>query len=133
MANFNFNEIILGGRLTADPELKQTPSGVAVTTVCVAVKRDAEVEGQPDTDFFTVTIWRKQAENVARYLRKGSSIFIIGNLQNRSWMEKDGTKRYKTDIVAHTVKFVDSKEKTEEKAPAAPNFEDVPQDDDLPF
>lgn len=132
MANFNFNEIILGGRLTADPELKQTPNGVPVMTVCVAVQRDVKAEGQPDTDFFTVTIWKKQAENVARYLRKGSSVFIIGNLQNRSWTEKDGAKRYKTDIVAHTVKFVDSKEKSEEK-PETPNFEEIPQDDDLPF
>ena len=137
MANFNLNKVILGGRLTADPELKTTQSGVSVAQFSVAVGRKV-IPGKPqETDFFNVTAWRQTAEFVSRYFRKGSSICIVGTVQNNSWTDKDGQKRYKTDIVADEVMFVDSKGDSV-SAPAfnpanVPHFEEIKQDEDLPF
>lgn len=111
MANFNFNKVILGGRMTADPELKQTPSGVVVTTFTVAVNRrfGGKNEGEAQADFFNVTAWRQTAEFITRYFRKASSICVMGSLQTRSWVDKDGQKRYATEIVADEAYFVDAK------------------------
>ena len=152
MANFNLNKVILGGRLTADPELKQTPSGVSVSTFSVAVNRrfgSKDQASQPQADFFNVTAWRATAEFVSKYFRKGSSICVIGTLQNRSWTDQQGVKHYATDIVADEVTFVDSRsESASSPAPyadaysapsyssdaaAAPKFEELKTDDDLPF
>lgn len=76
MSNFNFNKVILGGRLTADPELKTTPSGISVTTFSVAVARRGSKNNE--SDFFNVTAWRQTAEFVTRYFRKASSICVVG-------------------------------------------------------
>ena len=133
MSNFNFNKVILGGRLTADPELKTTQSGVSVTQFSVAVNRKV-VQGKPqEADFFNVTAWRQTAEFVSRYFKKGSSICIVGTIQNNSWTDKDGQKRYKTDIVADEVMFVDSKGDTSTAPAIIPHFEEVDTDSDLPF
>ena len=155
MANFNLNKVMLGGRLTADPELKQTPNGIQVATFTIAVNRRTRSSdnSHPNADFFNVTAWRATAELVARYFRKGSSIFIIGTIQNRSWTDNQGVKRYATDIIADEVNFVDSRSESPvaqnsqpytpdaySAAPAystpvgaAPNFEEIKTDDDLPF
>ena len=155
MANFNLNKVILGGRLTADPELKQTQSGVAVVSFGIAVnRRFAGKDAPQQADFFNVTAWRATAEFVARYFRKGSSICVIGSIQNRTWTDQQGQKRYATDIVADEVQFVDSRAEGNSadnaqhggytpdaystpsfsSAPtSAPNFEEVASDDDLPF
>ena len=153
MANFNFNKVILGGRLTADPELKQTPNGVPVVSFSIAVNRNYRSKDaqQQQADFFNVTAWRATAEFVSRYFRKGSSIFIIGSIQNRTWTDQQGIKRYATDIIADEVQFVDSRGESQGSsqqsytpdayaAPAysnqvgsAPNFEEIKTDDDLPF
>ena len=156
MANFNLNKVILGGRLTADPELKQTQSGIAVVTFRMAVNRrfvsrDASSGQPPEVDFFTVTAWRSTAEFVNRFFKKGSSICVIGSIQNRSWTDQQGQKRYMTDIVAEEVQFVDSRSESSNAqsggyapdaygAPAysspagsAPKFEEIKTDDDLPF
>ena len=111
MANFNLNKVILGGRLTADPELKTTPRGVSVTTFTVAVSwRCSGKEGeQPQTDFINVTAWRKTAEFITRFFRKGSSICVVGSIQTRSWTDQQGQKRFATEIVADEACFVDSK------------------------
>ena len=92
MANFNLNKVILGGRLTADPELKQTPNGTPVVTFSIAVNRrfQSKENAQQQTDFFNVTAWRATAEFVSRYFRKGSSICVIGSLQNRTWTDQQG-------------------------------------------
>ena len=146
---------MLGGRLTADPELKQTPNGIQVATFSIAVNRRTRSadSNQPSADFFNVTAWRATAELVARYFRKGSSIFVIGTIQNRSWTDPQGNKRYATDIVADEIHFVDSRAESQaaqnaqsytpdaySAAPAysspvgaAPNFEEIKADDDLPF
>lgn len=148
MSNFNFNKVILGGRLTADPELKSTPGGVYVTTFTVAVNRRGK--DQP-TDFINVTAWRQTAEFVTRNFRKASGICIVGSIQTRSWTDPQGQKRYATEVVADEAYFVDGKNDqqtatAQQSAPPSayipeqyaqhmtpqPQFEDV-KDDDLPF
>lgn len=111
MANFNLNKVILGGRLTADPELKTTPSGVHVTTFNIAINRKIAKEGEEQqADFFSVTAWRQTAEFITRFFRKGSSICVTGSLENRSWTDQQGQKRYATSINADEAFFVDKKE-----------------------
>ena len=173
MANFNFNKVILGGRLTADPELKTTPSGVAVTSFTIAVNRRFSGKNGEDAqaDFINVTAWRQQAEFITRYFRKASSICVVGSIQTRSWTDNQGNKRYATDVVVDEVMFVDAKSESpaavqnaaaaygqytqpansympedyasygEQSAPAyntgavpaAPRFEEITDDDELPF
>lgn len=153
MANFNYNKITIAGRLTADPELKQTPNGVSVTSFTVAVNRRYSKPGEANSaDFLPVVAWRQQAELIAKYFRKGSSICVSGSLQSRNWTDTQGNKRYSYDIVVEEVYFVDSKSENThapsaadfgEPPPAAPayssqpsepvNFEEIQDDDDLPF
>lgn len=156
----SLNKILLIGRLTADPELKQTPSGVPVVTFTIAVSRRFTKQGeQPQTDFIRVTAWRQQAEFVSRYFHKGKSIFVLGALQNRNWTDQNGQKRYDFEVVADEISFVESKSAEEGYAaanqaallspaepvqssagtaftpPSVPDsaFEDLASDDDLPF
>ena len=139
MANFNLNKVIIGGRLTNEPELKTTQSGISVVTFSVAVNRKVRQGNNQETDFFNVTAWRQTAEFVSRYFHKGSSICIVGALQNSSWQDQNGQKHYRTDIVADEVLFVDSKSESGISSPIPttnapmPNFEEVKTDDDLPF
>ncbi len=109
MANFNFNKVILGGRLTADPELKTTPSGVSVTTFPIAVNRKSNRDGESVPDFFSVTAWRNTAEFVTRFFRRGSHICVVGSIQARSWTDKNGVKHAGVDVIADEAMFVDSK------------------------
>ena len=138
MANFNLNKVIIGGRLTSEPELKTTQSGLSVVSFSVAVNRKTKQGEEQKADFFNVTAWRQTADFVARYFRKGSSICIVGSLQNSTWTDQNNQKHYKTDIVADEVMFVDSKGDNESAQPSlgqqvVPNFEEVPTDSDLPF
>ena len=107
----SFNKVILMGRLTATPELKQTPSNVSVTTFTVAVDRRfaRSGEGQETADFITVVAWRQTAEFVCRYFKKGRPILVCGSIQTRSWTDQQGNKRYVTEVVADEVSFVESK------------------------
>lgn len=111
MSNLNINKAVLGGRLTADPELKTTPSGVVMVSFTIAVSRHfgGKENGETQTDFFRVTAWRQTAEFIARYFRKASSICVVGEIQNRSWMDPNGQKHFVTEIVATEAYFVDSK------------------------
>ena len=139
MANFNLNKAILGGRLTADPELKQTSSGIAHTSFTIAVNRQYRKDDEQAADYITVTAWRQRAEFVTRYFKKGSSICIIGQIQTRTYDDKDGNKHKLTEVIADEVHFVDSKGETfddgepSEYEADAPHFEDVTDDDDMPF
>ena len=138
MANFNLNKVILGGRLTSDVEVKQTPNGVSVCTFSLAVNRKPSKDGQQQTDFFNCTAWRQTAELIGKYFGKGSSICVVGSIQIRSWTDNNGQKRYATDIVVEEVQFVDSKndaQQTESSRPTnyIPDAYRVPQDDSLPF
>lgn len=137
-----FNEVILVGNMVENPELKQTPSGVAVTNFRIAVARDYKKEGQQETDFISVICWRSTAEFVTKYFTKGRAILIRGKLQQRSWTDNDGNKHYTMDVVADEVKFVDKKPdgqavaKAEGEAVpsvAEAEFVDVGPEDDLPF
>ena len=140
MANFNFNKVILGGRLTADVELKQTPSGVSVCSFSIAVNRKTGKDQETKTDFIDCQAWRQTAEFIARYFRKGSSICIVGNIQKRTWKDQQGNNRYATEVIVDEALFVDSKSDSAETYDAptfaksnAPQFEEVNADDDLPF
>ena len=102
------NVVVLIGRLVADPELKYTPSGVAVCTFRIAVDRRFKSEsGERETDFIDIVAWRQQAEFVANYLSKGRLIGVHGRMQTRSWVQQDGQKRWRTEIVAENVQFLD--------------------------
>ena len=104
------NKVILIGNLTRDPELSETPSGVAVCRFSIAVSRDyANSDGTRETDFFNITVWRGRAENCGKYLKKGNKVAVVGSLQNRSYEDKDGIKRNVTDVVANEVEFLTPK------------------------
>ncbi len=139
MANFNFNKVMLGGRMAADPELKQTQSGLPVTSFRVAVNRPKSKDGENAADFIDVTAWRETAEFVCRYFTKGSSIFIEGALNVRTWTDKDGNKRSATEVVASRACFVDSKSDAQPASAylpesyAAPKMEEIDGDEGLPF
>lgn len=136
------NKVILIGRLVRDPELKTTTTGVSVTTFSIAVERNYvnEETGQRDADFINCLSWRKQAENIARYCTKGSQIALEGRLQVRSYDDRDGNRRFVTEVVADNVTFLSSKKKEEveeqqEESNVDFNFEDEIEltEDDLPF
>ena len=101
------NKVILVGNLTRDPELTETPSGVAVCRFVIAVSREyANADGNRETDFFNITVWRVRAENCGKYLKKGNKVAIFGSLQNRSYEDKDGIKRNVTEVIANEVEFL---------------------------
>lgn len=151
MSSLNLNKVVLCGRLTADPELKQTSSGVSVVSFTLAVNRrfqsksaDASQGGQ--ADFINLVAWRQTAEFISKYFKKGSALCVTGSIQTRSWQDQQGQRRYATEVVVEDAMFVDSRN---ESAPtntqdtytapsfstpaAAPNFEELKADDDLPF
>ena len=138
MANFNFNKVFLGGRLTSDPEIKQTPNGKMVCQFSVAVNRKGK--DQP-TDFINCVAWRNTADFIGKYFSKGSSILVVGNIQNRSWQDNNGNKRYATEVIVDEVNFVDSKSDNGAGAIGGGvpygadnvNFEEMTADDSLPF
>ena len=110
------NKVILVGNLTRDPELSETPSGIAVCRFSIAVSRDyANADGNRETDFFNITVWRGRAENCGRYLKKGNKVAIVGSLQNRSYDDKDGNK-------IRSLHFID--EEDEEEAVTEKDEED---------
>ncbi|MBR2295965.1 MAG: single-stranded DNA-binding protein [Clostridia bacterium] len=144
MANFNLNKVILGGRITADLELKQTQSGIATIQFTIAVNRRFQGKGTEDNqsaDFITVRAWRQTAEFISRFFKKGSSICVVGSIQTRNWTDPQGVKHYATDVVADEAYFVDAKGENTPgfgDAPSfqtqpTPKFEEVSGDDDLPF
>ena len=134
------NKVVLIGNLTADPELKQTQSGISVVSFSIAINRRVKKEGQPDADFVSIVAWRKTAEFVGQYFKKGKPILVCGSIQSRSYTDNQGNKRYVTEVVADEVGFVESKSESQSDAsqyvPDAyrqPQFEDVTDDGDLPF
>ncbi len=107
------NKVILIGRLTRDPELKYTATGgVAVTTFTLAVDKSfVNQQGERETDFIPIVTWRKQAELCANYLNKGSLVAVDGRIQVRTYDDKEGQRRWVTEVVADVVRFLDKKEK----------------------
>ena len=135
MANFNLNKVILGGRLTANAELKTTPSGVAVCSFTLAVNRKTAKDKEAQTDFIKCVAWRQTAEFISTYFSKGSSICVIGSIQTRSWTDQNNQKCFATEVIVDEANFVDSKNESTPSAPAnvAPQFEEVSSDEELPF
>ncbi len=157
----SLNKVILIGNLTADPELKQTPSGVSVCSFSIGVsRRFKDASGNTATDFINIVAWRQTAEFISKYFRKGRAICIVGSIQVRNYTDQQGNKRYITEVVADEASFVDSRpdgntspafagmgdDTSRNAAPAygtgapagapvstAPKFEEVSGDDDLPF
>ena len=132
----SLNKVVLIGHMTADAELKQTPSGVSVCSFSIGVNRRYTKAGEtPQSDFIDIVAWRSTAEFIAKYFRKGNAICICGSLQTRSWTAQDGSKRYATEVIADEASFVERRREEEpaygEKA--APAFEELTPDDDLPF
>lgn len=120
MANFNFNKVIIGGRLTADVELRQTATGVPVCSFTVAVNRRFSKDGQQEADFINCQAWRSTAEFIAKYFKKGASICVSGTIQTRSWEDQTGQKRYATEVVADEAYFVDGRNDAERAETASP-------------
>ena len=104
------NKVFLIGRLTRDPELRYTGSNVPVASFSLAVNRNfTNQSGEREADFINIVVWRKQAENVKNYLSQGSQVAIDGRIQTRSYDDKDGNKRYITEVIADNVEFLGSK------------------------
>ncbi|WAA12147.1 single-stranded DNA-binding protein [Fervidibacillus halotolerans] len=104
------NQVTLVGRLVRDPELKITQEGTAVTNVTLAVNRNYKnSQGMIDTDFIQCTLWKRAAENTVQYCRKGSVIGIVGRIQTRNYTNSEGRKVYVTEVIADSVRFLDSK------------------------
>lgn len=144
----DFNKVILIGRLVADPELKTTPNGISVTSFRIAVNRRVSKDATPVADFFDIVAWRNTAEFVSKFFTKGRQILICGQLQARSWEDKEGQKRRTVEVVADEAHFVDSKNVSGGGAPSggnnmpsqysstyedSPKFEEVSTEDDFPF
>lgn len=142
------NRVILVGRLTKDPEYRQTPNGVSVATFTLAVNRSfTNSQGEREADFINVVVFRKQAENVNKYLSKGSLAGVDGRIQSRSYENKEGRRVFVTEVVADSIQFIDSKGSNQQnnqsqqqrgQAPAGNNpFANDNNanidDDDLPF
>lgn len=127
------NKVILIGNLTKDPELATTNSGISVCRFTLAVSRAySNSEGERETDFLNIVVWRGKAENCNKYLKKGSKCAVIGNVQTRSYDAQDGSKRYVTEIVAEDVEFISTKQGGAEERKEVSNLEPV-DDDSLPF
>lgn len=136
------NHIVLMGRLTRDPELRQTGSGISVASFTIAVDRDYTAQGaEKETDFVDIVAWRGTADFVSKYFAKGRMAVVSGRLQIRNWQDKEGNKRRSAEVVADNVYFGESKKdsqssnSTQSNEPAQ-STDFVPLDDDdsdLPF
>lgn len=150
MSCLNLNKVVLAGRLTNDPELKQTATGVSVLSFTIAVNRryvskNEQGENQTQADFISVVAWRSTAEFIAKYFKKGSAICLTGSIQTRTWQDQQGQRRYATEVVADEAMFVDSRGESgsndgfaqtpsfSSTGAVTPNFEEHNTDDDLPF
>lgn len=110
------NRVVLVGRLTKDPELRFTSSGIAVATFTLAVNRTfTNQQGEREADFINIVVWRRPAENVANYLRKGSLAGVDGRIQTRHYDGQDGRRVYVTEVVADSVQFLDTRKSEEPK------------------
>lgn len=137
----SINKVILIGNLGRDPEIRYTPSGIAVANFSVATSeewKDKETgEKQEHTEWHKVVAWKRLGEICGEYLRKGSPVYIEGKLQTRSWEDRDGKKRYTTEIIAQNMQMLGSANKGGRAEPLAPGFPieepiDIPEDD-IPF
>ena len=137
----SLNKVILIGHLTADPEVKQTQSGLSVVSFTIAVNRRVSKDAEQKTDFINIVAWRKTAEFVGQYFKKGKPILVCGSIQTRSYKDKNDNKRIAVEVLADEVGFVESKSAAEApsgtyepEAYGTPKMEEVnPDEEDLPF
>lgn len=129
------NQAVLMGRLTAEPELKHTQSGVAVVRMTLAVERSYVKQGEErQTDFIDVVAWRSTAEFVSKYFRKGQLVAVQGSIQTGNYTDKQGIKRRKFEVLADQVHFAERKKDEEGSKPDVDNGDwDELDDGDLPF
>lgn len=131
------NRVMLIGRLTGKPELRYTGSNLPYARFSLAVNRNfSNAQGQRETDFINIVVWRKQAENVCNFLDKGSLVSVEGRIQTGSYDDKDGNKRYTTDIVADSVQFLESKSQSQNRinstnsgGPSPYDYQNTPMND----
>jgi single-strand DNA-binding protein len=142
-----FNLVVLSGRLTADPELKTTPSGVSVCSFTIAVERRYKQGEERQADFVNIVAWRQTAEFVSKFFSKGSMIGIEGSIQTRRYQDKDGNNRTAFEVVADEVQFADFGKKEDKPsadvdpandplpqfADSLEAFQEVDPDEDCPF
>jgi len=136
------NKVILMGRLTRDPEVKYTNGAepMAIARYSLAVNRSFKKQGEPDADFINIVAFAKRAEFAQKYFTKGQQVAVVGHLQTGSYDDKDGKKRYTTDVIVDEQFFADSKRTSGDSAPSqsptdgfVPINQDHDEDDDLPF
>lgn len=139
-----FNRIVLVGNLTREPELRYTPSGIPVSTFTVAVNRPfTNPQGERETDFIRVVVWRSQAERCHEYLSKGSQVLVEGRLQIRTYEDREGIKRRAVEVIARTVQFLrrlkkepppeEVEEPEENEIDRIPLEGETEEDENLPF
>ena len=135
------NKVILVGNAGKDPEVRHLDNGVAVANFTLATSETYKKDGEKitNTEWHNIVVWRGLAEVVEKYVKKGSQLYLEGKIRTRSWDDKEGNKRYTTEIVADNMQLLGSKSDTssgeyKEAAPAAPQANDIPAEtDDLPF
>ncbi len=133
------NKVILIGNLGKDPEVRFTPNGQAIAKFPIATSekwRDQQGQMQERTEWHNVVVWGKQAETCGQYLAKGRQVFVEGRIQTRNYDDKDGNKRYITEIVARDVRFLGSaggRASQDSGVPLPPGEDAGPTDDDIPF
>ena len=126
------NKVILIGRLTKNPELRFTPNGTAVCTVNLAVdRRNFSKDQEKVVDFISVIIWGKQAESTANYISKGCKFGVCGRIQSRNYVDKDGNKKYVTEVVAEEVSFIEWGNRTESSPNRVSNMNTLPNDESI--
>lgn len=128
------NKVILLGRLGQDPELKYTPGGAAVCNFSVATTEswtDKQGQKQEKTEWHRIVVWGKLAELCNQYLAKGRQAFVEGRLQTRSWDDKDGSKRYTTEIMANTVQFIGGATASNNNANVDKSFNQAPATENM--
>ena len=133
------NKVILIGNLTKDPELSTTNSGINYCRFTLAVPKRFSNQGERDAEFINIVVWRVQADNCHKYLKKGSKACVVGSLQTRSYDAQDGSKRYVTEVVAEEVEFLSTRNSTDNST-SVPSSSDNDaselqpiEDDTLPF
>ena len=130
------NKVILIGNLTKDPELSTTNSGINYCRFTLAVPKRFAQAGERDAEFINIVVWRVQADNCHKYLKKGSKACVVGSLQTRSYDAQDGSKRYVTEVVAEEVEFLSTKSNidsaTGSNGSDASELQPI-EDDTLPF
>ena len=143
------NKAFLVGNLTRDPELTTTPNGISVCRFSIAVQRRfANADGEREADFINCVAWRGLADNIAKYVKKGKKVCVVGSIQTRSYEAQDGSKRYVTEVVADDVEFISPRSDDDGEPSTRSKFDDESSDngssskiakfepiddDDLPF